>query len=802
MNYINYLIKKSIKSQTEKWFSTRNNMISATDMSIILGLNKQKTIQDLLEKKIYNIRSKDNNNTLHGKKFEPSAISVLETELDINIKEIGYTISDKTPFLGATPDGITYYNNEIHLIEIKCPSSRKIDGLIPYNYFTQIQLQLYVCDIQKCIYFECNFEEITREKHKQIVNEDIYKGYNKEYNNYWILHETNLMIIERDDNFMKKYFNNLKCFNNQMNNLKITNNKKRKMINNQPPTKRRKLNNQDYKVENKFTLSKSFIKNYVIGDKCNVWLAIYGNKYYKDEKVKNEFANELLKKCKEISKNYMDEIIDKCINNKITFQIIPKYFKYNDYLNEKTKKYMYNNVDVIINPMLYDSEKNIYSNPSYIIRCGIFNKLFNNNKKVYFSRRDTNKYCIVNKLSKNIKYINEGLEISTDQKHLHYFYINKFDNYILNKEQNYNINKTFIIGNKWNYIKDKKKIIGKNDHKIGNYIHNLIEDEKDIINYKNWVEKIYENDDKFIIFNDNSFLPNYMKSEMTEWSEFKKNLLEQKNDINLLYGVGRIKKKLFYENNIYSWKNKKLPKLLKNETELTKFKISKKNSIIMNNIIKFNKSNDLISNNKIKDKKFLVEDSIEIFVDFETLNDFLGNINMIYLVGMYVKLPNNKFDFFSFFAEKDDLHSERKMMDEWVNKIKEIKKKYNLKYEPKIYCWSKAENNFLNQYNKRHNLKIKINFVDLLEFIKKEIILIKGNIYGFSIKSVVKFMYEHKMINRNYKLDCNSGDLSIVSAIKYYRDNDQKEYDNLIKYNYTDCSVMYDILKYFRNYYK
>ena len=108
----------------------------------------------------------------------------------------------------------------------------------------------------------------------------------------------------------------------------------------------------------------------------------------------------------------------------------------------------------------------------------------------------------------------------------------------------------------------------------------------------------------------------------------------------------------------------------------------------------------------------------------------------------------------------------------------------------------------MKQYNETQNTNIKVNFVDLLELVKKEVILIKGNIYGFSIKDVVKYMYKHKMITRNYKLDCNSGDLSIVSAIKYYSNNDQKEYEDLIKYNETDCIVMYDIITYFRKFYQ
>jgi uncharacterized protein YprB with RNaseH-like and TPR domain len=72
---------------------------------------------------------------------------------------------------------------------------------------------------------------------------------------------------------------------------------------------------------------------------------------------------------------------------------------------------------------------------------------------------------------------------------------------------------------------------------------------------------------------------------------------------------------------------------------------------------------------------------------------------------------------------------------------------------------------------------------------------------GFSIKDYVKHMHHHGLITRNYKLDCNSGDKSIISAIKYYEDNDTKELEDLIKYNEVDCAVMHEIISAFRNKY-
>ena len=816
-NRVNHLIENSIQAQTDMWFTKRASMISATDFSVILGLGHGKTQNDLLQKKLYNTRTTDTVHTLHGKKFEPVAIEILEKRKNIQIKEIGFTISEKTPFLGATPDGITIEDGKIKLIEIKCPLTRQIDGCVPYGYYTQIQLQLYVCDVQECLFFECNLEEITKEKFEKLPD-NICKGYNVANNCHWILHESNLVRVQRDNDFFNKYYGDLEKFhfqlkelnNNKKQNIRRSERKRKFNEIEEPKTyvrsnKRRKLNNNKIAKQSSFMLSTHHIKNYVKNNKCDAWLGIHGNKYYKEQKKVNQFSKQLSLRTKQLHKQYTDKLIKKCEMKNISYEIVPKYYGFNNFLNEMTIKYIENNVDVIINPMLSNNEQTKYSNPSYIINAKIINKLFPDNEtKISFSRLQKNKYVVVNKVCKNLKYINEGREISNDAKHKHYISKNNFDVNLLNSTQNYNMNKSLIIGTKWNYTKDKKTITGLSDTKIAFFVHNLSQDEIEINKYKNWLNEIYENNDEFIFYNDKSYLPYYSKSENTDWTDFKKTILENEQDISLLYSIGGTKQKKLHKMGIYSWKDPKLPSILKNREDCIKLGINKRDSKIMQKIIHFNKTTNtpFICPNEIKNEgDWLHSDSVEFYVDFETINDFLGDINMIYLVGMYCKLPNGNYEYYSFFAEKADLESERKMMEEWIGKIEEIKRKYSLKYEPKVYCWSKAEQSFINAYNRRHSTNVKINLVDMLELIKKEIILIKGNIYGFSIKDVVKFMYEYNMISRNYKLDCSSGDLSIISAIKYYRNDDKKEYEDLIKYNETDCIVMYDIIKYFRKFY-
>lgn len=59
------------------------------------------------------------------------------------------------PKLGASPDGLIMDGPRVgRLIELKCPSSRILNGSVPVKYWIQMQLQAEVCDINAVEYFE------------------------------------------------------------------------------------------------------------------------------------------------------------------------------------------------------------------------------------------------------------------------------------------------------------------------------------------------------------------------------------------------------------------------------------------------------------------------------------------------------------------------------------------------------------------------------------------------------------------------------------------------------------------------
>ena len=73
------------------------------------------------------------------------------------------------PFIGASPDGICSPKSKNRnlvgrMLEIKCPKSRKIDGIPPTVYAVQVQAQLEVCELEYCDFLECKIVEYDSKK--------------------------------------------------------------------------------------------------------------------------------------------------------------------------------------------------------------------------------------------------------------------------------------------------------------------------------------------------------------------------------------------------------------------------------------------------------------------------------------------------------------------------------------------------------------------------------------------------------------------------------------------------------------
>lgn len=162
------------EQRTEEWYIFRNNRLTASDLFYVIDEYDKKMC-----KKNYKPSRKYNDMICkkcgvempfikgdainHGIKFEPLATLIYEKRNNIEIIEFGCLPHQHIPFFGASPDGIVGYNSQNkklvgRMLEIKCPKSRPINGVIPDTYFAQMQGQLEVCDLRYCDYLECDFK--------------------------------------------------------------------------------------------------------------------------------------------------------------------------------------------------------------------------------------------------------------------------------------------------------------------------------------------------------------------------------------------------------------------------------------------------------------------------------------------------------------------------------------------------------------------------------------------------------------------------------------------------------------------
>ena len=115
----------------------------------------------------------------HGIICEPFAIARLKRDFG-EILEVGFVTNSKYPNMGASPDGliVDYMETGPVLLEIKCPYTRKLTGEIPIAYRNQMQFQMLICNVDRCLYVEAKFPQGTTtlveptEIHSKIVEAD------------------------------------------------------------------------------------------------------------------------------------------------------------------------------------------------------------------------------------------------------------------------------------------------------------------------------------------------------------------------------------------------------------------------------------------------------------------------------------------------------------------------------------------------------------------------------------------------------------------------------------------------------
>ena len=160
------------QQRTDEWYARRRGMITASIAKAVMNIDYStgKGIGVLREKIIQASRPDESDRaersfvppsnpdapTVRGIRYEPVIRQVYEHIHNVTVEEYDCVPHAQYPFIGASPDGIvTKGSTRGRMVEIKCPQPASIhkDGnRVRPEYWSQMQLQMEVCNLVECDY--------------------------------------------------------------------------------------------------------------------------------------------------------------------------------------------------------------------------------------------------------------------------------------------------------------------------------------------------------------------------------------------------------------------------------------------------------------------------------------------------------------------------------------------------------------------------------------------------------------------------------------------------------------------------
>jgi len=141
----------NLKQGSQEWLDFRKTHITATDVAVINGTNKFKSVHKLLGQKLGVVAPEaDNERMAEGRRLEEEARILYNFEYKTSFEPLTAE-SEEYPWIMASLDG--YYNG--CTLEIKCGEKSYLEaqnGVIAKYYYDQLQAQMFVAGTETAIF--------------------------------------------------------------------------------------------------------------------------------------------------------------------------------------------------------------------------------------------------------------------------------------------------------------------------------------------------------------------------------------------------------------------------------------------------------------------------------------------------------------------------------------------------------------------------------------------------------------------------------------------------------------------------
>lgn len=526
----------------------------------------------------------------------------------------------------------------------------------------------------------------------------------------------------------------------------------------------------------------------------------------------NDFEKKIVDKLKTDYPNDFITIIDTSVFDKSTHQKIrdPSYFyKTVDTINSKK--------GIIYQGVLHDIDLKCYGLPDLIVRGSILNQLCNN--KLTLS---PNLYYIVDIKSSNLHLASKSDNILNSSNVKPFKTQIAIYHNILSKIQKNDTKTAFILSSGWTR-KQKNISYGSNNpfDRLGvidfdNYDKDYMTDALEAVEWNQLIRNPESSKTLNCLEPNNiNLYPNMSNNNDGNFKRIKRYLANKNDEITNIWMCGPKNRALAIANGITKWSDPKLNSKIMN--------INGKTGEIIDLMLKFNRNelgDSLIYPATIKSdyNEWYNGDKLAFYVDFETVNcnifeskeivcDLDGDMtrdrdnDLIFMIGVGYSVLNN-WDYKCLIVESLSDDHQKDLIKQMFNYIKEIQDKYNDHTDVNLYHWSNFEPTVLNKLCNKYDIEKPLyRWTDILKLFQSEPILIKGAL-NFSLKTVGRMMYEHKLIDVYWsESNCKNGLDAMYQAYQIYakhkndgsiRDNQQMKI--IEEYNLIDCKIMWAIL--------
>lgn len=835
----------TIRQHTARWKTIKMHNFGANDCISILGIgfndpskivyNKIHGIQDTPSELSLKIMEK-------GNRYEDTVRQLCAQRRGIAISETGLKYHKVHKFITASPDG--YFRNPCEGVRTREPVLTEfkvryqLSDKTPLKYWGQMQIQMEVWDIDKCLYCENVVQEFPNREaylegttgvdapHGVLEKDGVeYFWKLKEYREEWV-HRDRAWFASVVD-ILCDYWSLVEQGRAEINNAPVTRSKSRGMKRKQmdtvaevsgsecdleilrtfePELKKRRI----YLNEVEDMVQPYNISNYIRRDPLLDWLELYGPIDKRDEP--NLFLSMYSRKSREfrdrvityIQKTYPDSTIN---IDPMTHGTGAEGGSYRDteahglkitYENlEKTKAAMDQKIPVIFNAYL---KQKVESYPYAI--GGRVDMLVLNRFLHHFGVTDIPdesdcysifaiKYATINLRADKIHLLNNSKQ-KVYKAHLWIL------NSLLGLTQEHVPECAYLLGRKYDYKRSR------NTFKVNNVFRGIgvvdfTEDDKDYEKQcqdaLDWIARLREHGDEWSIGDIEvpELYPNMKNSADSPWHSYKSELATQLNDITLMYKCGPKVRDYAREMGITQW------------TQLTPETISYNSGKILTQIMQFVEANQPVdmdvdnagmgmsgsgdadvSLQLPKHKLLTSVPCVEFYMDFEAIGNMYDNFStfpeasnsaMIFLIGVVtVDNVEGTKSYTSYLIDHLSHESEKSMVQSMLNDFREAREKYEQNFSP-VYFWSNAENYMLKRaIGPSVVYDERLVMIDLCKMFRDSGCILPGQ-FNYGLKDVAQTMKKHGMIQTIWKDSadiCNGLD-AMVDAIKSYHRHTPEE---------------------------